>query len=358
MARRIVQLALVFTVLASVLAVNPGSALAASPLNSLTEVELAEDDMDSSAEEWSGATHNLDTNVLLTVDDEGRAYQFGLLTNGTINPAATTRLIDLNLGDNDYEGVAWISGEKYAFLNEGSGEVIIATIPAQTSNTTTTVNPGDVERRFPVIWGNWGNLGPEGLATDGNAFYVVREMPATISMFDFDGNFEGSVNLSSELTDAAGVAVLPDGSFLVVSHEDSMMIHLDVDWNLSTFNVHSTRDASAFTQLEGIALTGDTDVYLFGEDNSRNGNPGQTYSHLVGDILTVDYLNSDVNCSGTVDIADALIAAKLGTGSIDPMPGCGSGDHNQDGTINVVDALLIAQCSVGVSNMGCPGTSS
>ena len=86
-----------------------------------------------------------------------------------------------------------------------------------------------MHRSFPVISGTWGNLGPEGLATDGQAFYVTREMPATLTKFDLNGNFIASVYLN-DLADASGVAALEDGTFLAISHESRMVAHYDIDW--------------------------------------------------------------------------------------------------------------------------------
>jgi len=310
--------------------------------------------MGSTAVETSGATYNADSHVLLTLDDEHNAYEFALLPDGSIDQDADVRIIELDLGTDDFEGVAWISGEQYGFLSEGSGEVIVATVPAPSANGTTTIDTGDIQRSFPVIWGSWGNLGPEGLATDGTAFYVTRELPATLSKFDFAGNFVASVDLSLDLADASGVAVLSDGTFLVVSHESRLLAHYEIDWSTETATQLAQRDAGFFTQLEGIAVMGSADVHLFGEDNTRKGNPGQTYSHLVGELVPPNYSVSDLDCSGTINVGDALRIAQIRTGLFTPIEGCGSGDHNNDGVVNLTDALFIAQCSVGIPNVGCP----
>lgn len=355
MVLRSTRLALIITTLATVLALTAGVAAATgSEILSLSEIHSANDDMGSTAVEWSGATYNADSHVLLTVDDELNAYEFQLNEDGSINQEADVRIITLAVGAVDFEGVAWISGEKYAFLSEAAGQVIIATVPPALFGST-VVTPLNVERSFPVIFSLfWGNLGPEGLATDGSAFYVTREMPATLTKFNFAGAFVASVDLSLDLGDASGVAVLPDGTFLVTSHESRVVAHYEVDWSTETATMLGQRDADYFTQLEGIAVMGSTDVHLFGEDNTRKGNPGQTYSHLVGELVLPPYSVSDLDCSGTINVGDALRIAQIRAGLFEPIDGCGSGDHNNDGLVNLTDALFIAQCTVGIPNVGCP----
>ena len=344
---------LVASAIFAVLALSSNVAIAGSELGSLAEVDQANDDMNSTAVETSGATYNGQTHSLLTVDDEHNAYEFVLNPDGTIDSSATPRIIELDMGRDDFEGVAWLYGQTYAFLSEGAGEVVIATIPAADTSGDTTISVDDVHRSFPVISGTWGNLGPEGLATDGESFFVTREMPATLTKFDLDGNFQASVDLH-HLADASGVAALEDGTFLVISHESRMVAHYDIDWDLEVATLLATRDADLFTQLEGIAVMAGTDVYLFGEDNSRKGQTGQTYSHLSGTLIPPAYSVSDVDCSGSLDIGDALLIARMGVGTGQAQDGCGSGDHNNDGVVDLSDALLIAQCSVGIPNVGCP----
>lgn len=354
MTLRLGRIAVAFITFLTVVALSAGVAAAASQLGSLTQIHSANDDMDSTAVEWSGATHNADSNVLLTVDDEDKAFEFQLKADGTIDSASTPRIIDLAFGRTDFEGVAWIDGETYAFLSEGSGEVIIATVPAA-ANGQTRVTNSDVEDTFSAApTGFTTNLGPEGIATDGDAFYITKEMPATLTKVELDGTFIASVDLF-ELADATGVAALADGTFLVISHESRVVAHYDINWNTEVATQLASRDAAGFTQLEGIAVDGTSDVHLFGEDNTRKGNPGQTYSHLQGALLPPQYQTADIDCSGSVDITDALIINRQQVGLTVNVAGCGSGDHNGDGQVDLIDALLIAQCSVGIPNVGCPG---
>ena len=350
MSHRFTRLVVTIIAVATAFALTAGTAAAAGILGGLTEVNSASDDLGSTAVETSGATYNASRNVLLTVDDEHNAYEFALTTDGAIDTSVTPRVLELDLDTDDFEGVAWIEGDTYALLSEGSGEVIIVTITAD----QTRIRTSDVERRFPVISGNWGNLGPEGIATDGDAFYVVREMPATVTKFTFDGDYVASVSLSSELADASGIAVLDDGSFLIASHESRLVAHYAIDWDIEVPTLLDTRSAPAFSQLEGIAVANGTDVHLFGEDNTRKGQPGQTYSQLNGVVGAPIFAISDVDCSGSTSLADALIVAQISSGVVDYTDSCGSGDLNGDGRVSIADAILINRCSVGIPSLGCP----
>lgn len=350
---RLGRLMVLITMIATVIMLSSSLASAGSELGSLAEVDHANDDMNSTAVETSGATYNGSNHSLFTVDDEHNAYEFALNADGTINDEAVPRVIELDMGRDDFEGVAWLSGQTYAFLSEGSGEVVIANVPRADANGDTTISIDEVISSFPVIAGSWGNLGPEGLATDGEAFYVTRELPATLTKFDLSGTFVGSVYLD-HLADASGVAALQDGTYLVISHESRVVAHYSIDWNREEALLLATRTADLFTQLEGIAVMNGTDVYLFGEDNTRKGQTGQTYSHLSGTLIPPSYSVSDVDCSGTLDISDAVLIARIGVGISQAIAGCGSGDHNNDGVVGLADALLIAQCSVGIPNSGCP----
>ena len=114
---------LIFAAIAVTMALAAGAAAAGSALYALTQAESAFDTMGSGGDEWSGATHNPDRNVLLVVDDENIGYEFALGATGEVDADVPVRVMKLDLGRNDIEGVAWISGETYAFLSEGTGDM-------------------------------------------------------------------------------------------------------------------------------------------------------------------------------------------------------------------------------------------
>jgi hypothetical protein len=56
----------------------------------------------------------------------------------------------------------------------------------------------------------------------------------------------------------------------------------------------------------------------------------------------------DANCSGAIDIVDALLVAQYYVGLSPANFNSCAADANKDGTIDIVDALRIAQCYVGL----------
>lgn len=321
---------------------------AAAAIESLTEVETAYDDLDSGASEFSGATYNADRNVLLVVDDEVNAYEFDLNPDGSIDHSEDVRVLTLSLGGTaDWEGVAWISGERYAFLSEGTGTAYIIDVPTSSN----TINSSDVVQQI-TVGGPQGNTGTEGIAvgSDGS-IYVTDEIPASVTKYTANGSFVGQVMLST-LGDASGVVAAEDDSLIVISHESRMALHIDVTWGPSgsTYDIISQINLYMFSQLEGVAIIDNDQLHFFGEQKG-----GQTYSRQVGTIVAAPtYELMDVNCSGTADVVDALLITQIEVGTSEPMVGCGSGDSNNDGQTNVIDALLITQCEVGIPNMACP----
>lgn len=344
MASRTSQIALTIITVATALALSAGMAVAnSSNLHSLVEVATSTTSM-GAGPEFSGATYNPIRNTILTVDDGGDGHIFQLNGDGEINQSASPHEIALNVSDQDFEGIAWIEGDTYGLLSEDAGIVMIVDLHTGMSQ----LKNSDIQSSFQVAWGSWGNLGPEGLATDGDSFFVTTEMPATLSKFTSGGQYVAEVDLF-QLADASGVAALTDGTYLVISDESRAIAHYDIDWELEEATLLAMRDAELFDQLEGIAVVPNSDVHIFGEDK-----PGQTYAQLHGEVVPTGYAVADVNCSGDVDVIDAVIVARINSGIDTLQPGCGNGDHNGDGFLNIFDAVAISQCQVGIPNAGCP----
>lgn len=343
---------IVIATIVAALALSVGIASAGFALNSLSETDKAFDTMGSTGTKWSGATFNADRLVLLTVDDETTAYEFALDESGSIDPEAEVRNINLSLGRGDFEGVAWMSGETYAFLSEETGEVIVATVPAPAEDGTTTIDKDDIVSSFVAApEGFTFNRGPEGIATDGPFFYVVNEFPATMTKFNTEGQWLARVSLD-DLADASGVVVAVDGTYLVLSHESRVVAHYAVDWSNETATLLGTISVDAFAQAEGLALNNNTDLYVFGELVASS----QTYSRYQGEVVAIEeaYSEADLNCSGDVTIADALTLAQVQVGAAAPDEACGNGDVNGDGTVDVGDVLVLMQCEVRIPNLYCP----
>lgn len=340
-----------FGVFAILTALFTLTATAAVAIESLSEVETSYDDMNSTASEFSGATYNADRNVLLVVDDEVNAYEFDLNPDGSIDHSEDVRILTLSLGGTaDWEGVAWISGERYAFLSEGTGTAYIIDVPTSSN----TIDSNDIVQQI-TVGGPQGNTGTEGIAigSDGS-MYVTDEFPASVTKYTSSGGFVAQLMLPA-IGDASGVVAAEDDSLIVISHESSKALHIDVTWGPSgsTYDLISEINLNNFSQLEGVAIIGNDQLHFFGEDKG-----GQTYSRQVGTIVAAPtYELMDVNCSGTSDVVDALLITQIEVGTSEPIVGCGSGDTNNDGQTNVVDALMITQCEVGIANVGCPNQS-
>ena len=305
-------------------------------------------DLNSGATEWSGATYNAHRHVLLTVDDETNAYEFQLNADGSIDQSQSVRVIDLDpLGDSDWEGVAWVDGDQYAFISEATGRADIYDV----SQNRNSVTPGDHVWSFNA-GGPQGNTGTEGITvgSDGS-FYVTDEWPSAVSRFDSSGSFEGTILIDSLVNDATGVVAASDDTLVVVSHESRIAVQLEVDWYNASYTVLGTIDLPYFEQLEGVALIGDDILHFFGEDKG-----GQTYSQYSAEVVIAPaFPSSDVDCSGISDIADAFLITRSSVGLELLDPTCGTGDFNNDGTTDIGDALLIMQCSVGRENGFCSG---
>lgn len=332
-----------FATIVALVATTATAALAGSGLSTMTEIASTSGSYGSQATEWSGATYNADTNKIMLVDDENQAYEVSLLANGAVDQTAAVRVLTITDGTADWEGVAWISGQQYAFLSEATGVAYIYEVPA-TSNLITS---NDLVWSFEA-GGPDDNTGSEGIAvgSDGS-FYVTDEMPSSVSKYDASGNFVAEI-LVPELADATGVVAAQDNSLVVISHESANALHLDFDWTGGTYTQLAELDLSAFSQLEGVAMINNDQLHFWGE---RNG--GKTHAHMTGTIVTSEFSASDVNCSGDVNITDAMHISQIEVGTAGPMPGCGNGDTNADGATNVVDALVIAQCQVGIENPHC-----
>lgn len=342
------RITVVVAAILSVLMFSTGIASAGtmSGLPDMATYVSAQNRLGTDGDEFSGAAYNASRDVIVVVDDGGLAYEFDVEGNGSIDFGTPARRITINTGG-DPEGVAWISDDNYAIVHEDSGIVAIVTIDASTTN----IGPGDVLDTFSVVPSNYvdNNMGPEGLDTDGTHWYVPTEFPAKLTRFTIDGEWAGEIQLSTDLSDASGVAVAPNGTLLVLSHESRTVLHLDVDWTNENYDILGSLDISGFTQAEGITVVGSNVLHVFGEDKG-----GWTYAQYNGpiSIITSD-VEGDVDCTGNYDILDARMVAQVHIGTAQTSEECGNGDVNGDGDIDLVDARLIAQCSIGMTNEFC-----
>ncbi len=341
---------MVIAVVATLGLAGSAFALMTSGVGDLTEIASAYDTLGTDSTEMSGATWNADFNRLLVVDNgRSAAYEFALDASHNIDSSVAPRKIELNMAPSlDVEGVAWISGNTYAFVDERFGNIHIADVPETgnvISSSTSTIS---------IVPSNYvyQNKGPEGLAWDGTYWYVPTEKyPPRVDRFSADGVFAGSIDLSLEVSDTSGVAIDEAGNILALSDENSSIRHYEVsDWMAGTFAELGRTEIDNFSQAEGIAIIGNRNLHVVGE----SGN--QTYAHLAGDIV-VDVVvaqRGDTNCSGSWDVEDASFTMRIAVGLELPVATCADGDNNDDGVTTVADVALVLECTVGLTNVLCP----
>jgi len=150
-----------------------------------------------------------------------------------------------------------------------------------------------------------------------------------------------------------------DGSY-------SMELGPGPEWQLSYFDPESGRSATAKDVGADDLIDSDFDP------NSLETDP---FTVELGTSLTFDLgllpegitpiRLGDVDCSGGVDIVDALVTAQLDVGNRTPVTTCDgrvgpaeayaiAADVDGNGVANIVDALLIAKCDAGIATVLCP----
>ena len=107
-------------------------------------------------------------------------------------------------------------------------------------------------------------------------------------------------------------------------------------------------------------------MYAAGLSTNGNGNfLGDAVGTAVQSIeVTAANLLGDVNCSGEINVVDALVVAQFDAGIRTDGETCpledpttqlvaANGDLNVDESTDIIDALLIAQCDAGIDNGYC-----
>lgn len=317
--------------------------------NGMTLVDSADDLMGTTGDEWSGATYNPTNQSLMVIDDESITYQFFLDDDGKIDSGVAAHIFILQLGSTDHEGISWVEDDTYAVLSEETGHVQVVEFPAGSPSMATVVSVNRLVRDFYVVPQGEPqfNHGPEGIAFDGLDVYVTKEIPPRLGKFDINGTKQAEVNLSG-IGDATGVAVAPDGTFYVTSHESRRVVQYEVDWDAGTATSLGLISLSAMGQVEAIAARDGLALHIFGEAE------GRPYSHFEGTLSAHDDSNppGDANCSGGLSMIDAQLVARVAVDLADADDYCDP-DINGDGSTTMLDALLVAQCAIDIVNDYC-----
>jgi len=323
------------SVLATLLAT---AGIAAASVNTLESVETAFDTLGTTGDEWSGATYNAQNHSLFVVDDEGFGFEIPLDADDNTVIRSAAREVRLDIESGDFEGVTWLSGNTYAMVSEDSGRIYVLEI----SPSSDYFDQSDAISVIETGISDSGNNGAEGLATDGEYYYVAKEFPPTLHKFSPDGTWHGAVSVAGHVADVSGVSVAEDGSFVIVSDQSRTVTTIEIDWDAETALSSSTLGIGTFNKAEGIALIGNHTLYVFGELAN------QTYGHWQGEIVSSGvavYSSGDANCSGTLAIDDAYLISQVSVQMAQVDAGC-SADANNDGVVNILDAYAVAMCAV------------
>jgi hypothetical protein len=126
-------------------------------------------------------------------------------------------------------------------------------------------------------------------------------------------------------------------------------------------------DGATFTFLwTAPNEAGVASIYAAGLSTNGNGNnQGDAVGTVVDTIEIVATTRlGDVNCSGELNVVDALVVAQFDAGVRTDAQRCplndpateivaANGDLNEDLRTDIIDALLIAQCDAGIDNGLC-----
>lgn len=156
----------------------------------------------------------------------------------------------------------------------------------------------------------------------------------------------------------------------------------DLDGELDSFDNDTRTEADQITHTSpktmagngatfGFAWTapieaGTASIYVAGLSTNGDGSPvGDAVGTVVDTIEVVAATRlGDVNCSGELNIVDALVVAQYDAGIRTDVQRCplndpvteivaANGDLNEDERVDIIDALLIAQCDAGIANGLC-----
>ncbi len=215
--------------------------------------------------ELSGVTYNAETNSLFAVSDNFVITEMSL-------DGCVLREISL-IGFNDTEGIVHLGGDSFAITEERLGQVVKVVINANTS--TLSYAAGQVVSLTNSGLPNNANVGLEGLAFSSalNSFYTLKEKTnKTIYSFQEPVNFPTSLlatvpfdinamNYSVGQTDLAGLAFTKNGNLIMLSQESTSLVEVNptTGVELSAINLPLT------TQIEGIAVDDDNNVYIVAE---------------------------------------------------------------------------------------------
>ncbi len=205
----------------------------------------------------SGLAYSPKTKTLFLVIN-GTSEIFELTLDGKAKRRIRTR------GFSDLEGIAYVSGDTFAVVEEGRGTLSRITIDEK----TTTINYG-MAKGVSIDGSRLGNSGIEGLAYDakGKRFFAVKEKnPRRI--YQIAGskvtNPWDIQKESLEMSDLSGVYYHQEsGHLLILSHESRCLVEATVDGKeVSRLSIRG------MSQPEGVTMDDEGTIYVCGEPDS------------------------------------------------------------------------------------------
>jgi uncharacterized protein YjiK len=213
----------------------------------------------SAAPQISGVAYHPGSKMLYVVDN-GNDMIYELDTAGKVLRSISTS------GFNDIEGISYQADRYFYIAEEGTSSVVRISIPA--------AGTGPVAKssgRSLVIGTGWGNNGLEGVSycPSNKTVYGVKErLPPQIHRVTLDsaGNpvaafANDPFNIEAKSGDAADIASLSDGTFLIVDQEENKLVGYNAQGK-----VLSELSLQAMTQPEGVAVDeANGTIYVAGE---------------------------------------------------------------------------------------------
>jgi hypothetical protein len=167
---------------------------------------------------------------------------------------------------------------------------------------------------------------------------------------DASSSFEG---WSGACTGTGTCLVTMDGAKSVSAtfDTDSDIDGISDNWEMSYFNDLTTANATSDFDTDGLS---DLAEYQAGTNPLDPDTDGDTFQDDADPLpLDYNYQDGDLDESGTVDVADALIAQRIATGLIPPTTlYLQHGDVTPlgapDGIIDISDALIVMRIAAGL----------
>lgn len=212
------------------------------------------------ATQISGVAYHPGSKTLYVVDN-GNNMIYELDTAGKLLRSIITT------GFNDIEGISYHEDRYFYIAEEGTSSVIRISIPA--TGTGPVVKSSGTTL---IIGSGWGNNGLEGVSycPSNKTVYGVKErLPPQIHRVTLDsaGNpvaafANDPFNIETKSGDAADIAALSDGTFLIVDQEENKLVGYSAQGQvLSELSLQII-----MTQPEGVACDESTGtIYMAGE---------------------------------------------------------------------------------------------